>query len=235
MTILVVDDEESIVEVVGEYLRARGLEVRTASDGDQALAIAREGRVEVVISDLRMPVRGGMSLLEGIREAHLPIAAIVMTGFGTVETALQAMKLGAVDYLLKPVRLRDLHAAVGRAREVGRKRLLAARHEDERALFALLLGLGPPVDRSNLGAPLGRVLAWSCGGPVGVDLVDGPSVERLAEGPQLGRRALTVGTGPALRAWLPADLDPETDDQVRRLVERSLRALVEAEAAAPGP
>lgn len=235
MTILVVDDEESIVEVVGEYLRARGLEVRTASDGDQALAIARDGRVEVVISDLRMPVRGGMSLLEGIREAQLPIAAIVMTGFGTVETALQAMKLGAVDYLLKPVRLRDVYQAVARAREVGRRRLLAARHEDERALFALLLGLDGPRDRSNLGAALGRVLAWTCGGPVGLELLDGSAVERLTEGPQLGRRALTVGEGPALRAWLPTDLDPDAAAQVRRLVERSLRALVEAEAAPPPP
>lgn len=235
MTILVVDDEESIVEVVGEYLRARGLEVRTASDGDQALAIARDGRVEVVISDLRMPVRGGMSLLEGIREANLPIAAVVMTGFGTVETALQAMKLGAVDYLLKPVRLRDLHTAVGRAREVGRKRLLAARHEDERALFALLLGLDGPIDRAGLGAALGRVLGWTCGGPVGLEVLDGSTVERIAEGPQLGRRALTVGTEPALRAWLPADLDPEADAQARRLVERSLRALVEAAASAPPP
>lgn len=94
--VLVVDDEEAIVELVGEYLRARGHQVYTCGDGDEALAMVERERLDVVLTDLRLPARGGMSLLEALQQLDRPVAAVVMTGFGTVETAVQADRKSVV-------------------------------------------------------------------------------------------------------------------------------------------
>lgn len=117
VTILVVDDEASILELLGEYLRARGHEVRTATDGLSALALLDTTTPDVVLSDMKMPGMGGLELLAKIRECPEPVATILMTGYGTIDSAIRSMKDGAHDYLLKPFKLREVHAVISRAVE----------------------------------------------------------------------------------------------------------------------
>ncbi len=143
MTILVVDDEASILELLGEYLRARGHRVHTAPDGERALEILAESTPDVVLSDMKMPGMGGLELLARIQERPVPIATILMTGYGTIDSAIRSMKDGAHDYLLKPFKLREVHAAITRAvdrirleRETVRLRQVVALYQGVHALKA---------------------------------------------------------------------------------------------------
>ena len=117
LRMLITDDEEEILELLGEYFKTRGYLVITAYDGQDALDVIRSGQVDLVISDLRMPMMSGLELLDEINALEAPVATILMTGFGDIETSIQAMQKGAYDYLLKPFKLRDVHAAVVRAGE----------------------------------------------------------------------------------------------------------------------
>jgi len=114
-SILVVDDDPPILELLGEYLSTRGHDCKMASNTTQALDLLERERFDVLITDLKMPGGGGLKLLQTIREKDLSIAIIMMTGYGTIESALQVMKHGAHDYLLKPFKLRDVHASMEEA------------------------------------------------------------------------------------------------------------------------
>ncbi len=173
LTVLVVDDEEDILELLGEYLRARGFGLRTAYDGEAALEIVRGGEVDIVLTDMNMPHMGGLELLERIGELSRPVGTIVMTGYGTVDTAITALKAGAYDYLLKPFRLREVHGALVRAsprlaaeRETARMRDLLAFYELAHGLDDLdglprLTGLLASVARAETGAA--EVGVWLIG------------------------------------------------------------------------
>jgi DNA-binding response OmpR family regulator len=113
--VLVVDDEDEILELLEEYLKVRGYQVWTARNGEQALERLSVEAIDVVLTDMKMPSLGGIELLEKVSELPRPMAVVMMTGFGTVETAIQAMKLGAADYILKPFKLRDIHGALTHA------------------------------------------------------------------------------------------------------------------------
>lgn len=106
--VLLVDDEEMFVEMLAERLEARGLEVAKSFDGDQALEQIREKDFDVVILDVLMPGKGGVDVLREIKQLKPLTEVIMLTGHATVETAIQGMKLGAYDYLLKPTETKDL-------------------------------------------------------------------------------------------------------------------------------
>jgi two-component system response regulator AtoC len=120
--LLVVDDDADSCAAVAEALRAEGYEVEVAQDGRAALALAENQMVDAVISDIRMPDLDGLGLLRGLREACPEVSVILMTAFGTVEAALQAIKAGAYDYVSKPLHLEELLLTVRRALE--RRRLV---------------------------------------------------------------------------------------------------------------
>jgi response regulator RpfG family c-di-GMP phosphodiesterase len=112
--ILVVDDERVIRDMLADFLGMEGYVVRTAEDGTAALVELSRNHFDLVISDLKMPKMGGIQLLEEISR-HAPDAiTVIMTGFGTVETAIDAMKRGAYDYVLKPFRLDEVVHVVQR-------------------------------------------------------------------------------------------------------------------------
>ena len=107
--ILVVDDEESLREICREALTETGYEVREAQNGREALEILRKERdIDIVLSDLNMPEMDGMSLIDYIKRHNLDVELVVMTGFGTIETAVEVMKKGALDYIPKPFYLNHL-------------------------------------------------------------------------------------------------------------------------------
>ena len=115
--ILVVDDDSSIRRVMKMQLEEAGYEVALAADGNAARAIIDERCPKLVISDLRMPCANGIDLLRYVREQHLETTVIIITAFGTVETAVEAMKAGAYDYVTKPLDYEALELAVHRAME----------------------------------------------------------------------------------------------------------------------
>ncbi|MCA9580706.1 MAG: sigma-54-dependent Fis family transcriptional regulator [Myxococcales bacterium] len=120
--ILIVDDEANAREALEELLRDEGYTTETAADGNQALALLERFDPDVVLTDLKMPNLDGMGLLERgqVRAPHA--AFVVMTAFGTIDTAVSAIKLGAENYLTKPLDLDALSALVARALEKSRLR-----------------------------------------------------------------------------------------------------------------
>ncbi|MEA2011507.1 MAG: sigma-54 dependent transcriptional regulator [Verrucomicrobiota bacterium] len=113
--ILVVDDEMSIVEVLRTLLTREGYTVVTASDGGEALTHLREEAFDLMISDVRMAPIDGITLLHDAKEIQSHLAVIMMTAYGTVETAVEAMKAGAFDYITKPFKIDELILTVTRA------------------------------------------------------------------------------------------------------------------------
>jgi response regulator RpfG family c-di-GMP phosphodiesterase len=122
-TILVVDDEHVIREILADFLTMEGFNVRTAKDGQAALTELSRARFDLVLSDLKMPNLGGIELLEAISQHTPSVITIIMTGFGTVETAIDAMKRGAYDYIMKPFKMEEVVHTVRRGLE--RKKLQA--------------------------------------------------------------------------------------------------------------
>ncbi len=115
--ILVVDDEKVIRDMLADFLGMEGYVVRTAEDGTSALGELSRGHYDLVISDLKMPRMGGIALLDEIGKTAPDALTVIMTGFGTVETAIDAMKRGAYDYVLKPFKLDEVVHVVQRGIE----------------------------------------------------------------------------------------------------------------------
>jgi DNA-binding NtrC family response regulator len=113
--ILVVDDEISIVEVLKALLTREGYSITTASDGEEALNKLREEKFDLMVSDIRMQPMDGITLLRRARELQEHLAIIMITAYATVETAVEAMKNGAFDYVCKPFKIDELILTVQRA------------------------------------------------------------------------------------------------------------------------
>jgi two-component system response regulator PilR (NtrC family) len=115
--ILVADDEPGVRESLAEILRDAGYSVHTAADGTAALAALDQQEFSVVVTDLRMPGADGLAVLRRAHEVSPQAVVLVMTAHGSVETAVEALRAGAADYLLKPVVFEDLLTKVERAIE----------------------------------------------------------------------------------------------------------------------
>ena len=115
--VLIVDDEKFIRDILADFLGMEGYVVRTAEDGTAALHELSQARYDLIISDLKMPRMGGIELLEQVGQRAPSALTVIMTGFGTVETAIDAMKRGAYDYVLKPFKLDEVVHVVQRGLE----------------------------------------------------------------------------------------------------------------------
>ena len=113
--VLIVDDEKPIRDVIADILKEEGYQVESAADGDEAMEILERHPADILITDLEMPRVRGIELLKRSRNLPSPPITILMTGFGTVETAIEAMKLGAYDYILKPFKLEEFIELVKKA------------------------------------------------------------------------------------------------------------------------
>ncbi|MEK7771117.1 MAG: sigma-54 dependent transcriptional regulator [candidate division NC10 bacterium] len=119
--VLVVDDEKSMRELLAITLERQGYEVSVAEDGEVAIEAVRRDGFDVIITDLRMPNADGLQVLRAAKEHTPETVVIVITAVGSTETAVEAMKLGAYDYITKPFKLDEIHLIIRRALE--RKRL----------------------------------------------------------------------------------------------------------------
>ena len=122
-SILVIDDKENVRKMLSKTLETEGYEVETAEDGAVGWEKAKEKRYDLVLTDLKLPKMDGLEVLAKVKESDPEIAVIVMTAYGTIETAVQAMKEGAFDYLAKPFDPDHLNVLIKRALE--NRRLLA--------------------------------------------------------------------------------------------------------------
>lgn len=147
-SVLVVDDERTLARSIKAYLSESGYDAEVAGDAEHALDLLPTVRPDVVFADLRLPGMSGITLMQRIHEFDKAIPVIIMTAFGTIEGAVEAVKLGAFDYLKKPVDLEELKLLADRARETSllkhelsyhRKRAAADLH------FAQLVGESAPM------------------------------------------------------------------------------------------
>jgi two-component system, NtrC family, response regulator AtoC len=121
-TILVVDDERTLARVVKVFLTEAGYETEVAGDAESALEMLERLKPDVVFTDVRLPGMTGIELLQKVRAFDPTISVVVMTAFGSIEGAVEAVKLGAFDYIKKPVDLDELKLLADRARENSRLR-----------------------------------------------------------------------------------------------------------------
>ncbi|MFC1693459.1 sigma-54-dependent transcriptional regulator [Candidatus Latescibacterota bacterium] len=115
--ILIVDDEDIQREMLGGYLEKKGYDVQLASSGSMALDIINASTVDIMITDQKMPEMSGIELAAKVREEHPNISVLIMTAFGSVDDAVQAMKKGVEDYLTKPINLEELELILYRVLE----------------------------------------------------------------------------------------------------------------------
>ena len=121
MKVLVVDDESAQREMLAGYLKKKNYDAETAKNGTSALEIYKSFFAPLAVIDLKMPDMSGLELLQKLREINPFIEVIVLTAYGTVETAVMAMQLGAFGYLTKPVNLEELSLNLSRAAEKNRQ------------------------------------------------------------------------------------------------------------------
>ena len=148
--VLVVEDDPPVRHACAEIAASLGHIVETADSLPSARAALRRNPVDILLLDLKLPGGGGLTLLEEIRETHPRIASVVMTAFASVNSAVEAMRTGAGDYLAKPFTLEDLTKVLGRAAErrhaADESRLLHERLSAGRAA-GVLVGQSPAMDK----------------------------------------------------------------------------------------
>ena len=137
--ILLVDDEEQFLKVLSERLEVRGLKVNSVTSGEDALARVEEQNFDVIVVDLAMPGIDGIETLRRLKEKDPDSEIIMLTGHGTVHSGIEAMKLGAEDFLEKPVDIGELLERIGEAKD---KRLLVLEKKSQDAIKKILTSKG---------------------------------------------------------------------------------------------
>lgn len=107
-SILIIDDEESQRNILRGYLEKKGYKIYSASSGTEGIELIRKNMIDIVLSDYKMPDKTGLEVLEEVKNINPEISFIILTAYGTVENAVKAMRLGAFDYISKPVDLDEL-------------------------------------------------------------------------------------------------------------------------------
>ena len=137
--LLIVDDDDEFRQTLVRRFMRHGFQVQNAADGEEAMSLAQRRDFDVAVFDIMMPGISGLELLERFKKIHSDCEIIMLTGQGTIETAVEAMKLGAYDYLTKPFPMKDLESLIGKAYE--RRQLMK-----ENRQLKLLLRRNEPAD-----------------------------------------------------------------------------------------
>ncbi len=149
-TILIVDDEDTTRNLCRDVVADAGLRTRTASTTEQALEILDQYPIDLAITDLRVPQMGGLELLKRIRETYPQTAVIVLTQYGTIESAVEATRMGAVDYVTKPFHVPELRNKIDRvirSLEIDQENRVLREQLRTRPGFGGLLGVSPKMQR----------------------------------------------------------------------------------------
>ena len=136
--ILVVDDEPSIRTVLSAHLRRFGFEVQTANDGSAAIAALQESLFHLVVSDIKMPVVDGMALLNWASTNQPGLPIILITAHGTVDSAVEAIKQGAFDYVTKPFDQDELQGVITKALATESRNARRIKASDSAGRYAII-------------------------------------------------------------------------------------------------
>jgi nitrogen regulation protein NR(I) len=148
--ILVIDDDDIVRDVLRTYITGIGFEVILASNGREGLRIAKEDSFDLIITDIMMPEIGGIEVLKELSLMNNTTPVLVITAYGTVQNAVEAMKLGAFDYITKPFNLEELGIVINRAIGISRlqrENLLLKRELKKKYQFEGLIGDSPAMQR----------------------------------------------------------------------------------------
>jgi DNA-binding NtrC family response regulator len=192
--ILVIDDDAGVRESMARMLRSAGYTVLVAASGEEGFDLARGDAFDVILSDMRMPGLSGLDILKKLRDVNVDACFIVMTGFGTVDTAVEAMKLGAVDFVQKPFFRDELLMRVRAATD--RRQL--ARHVT--LLQRQLPASTPPeglIGRSDAMTKVKEVIRRAAAAP-GTVLITGET----GTGKELAARAVHAGSPRASKPFV---------------------------------
>jgi len=149
-TVLIVDDEAATRDLCSDVVRESGLRVRVSATTEQALEILEQSPVEIVITDLQVPQLGGIEFLKHLRENQPQIAVMVLTQYGTIETAVEATRLGAMDYITKPFHVDELRSKIERivhAIELDQENRVLREQLRTRPGFGGLIGVSTKMQR----------------------------------------------------------------------------------------
>jgi two-component system response regulator HydG len=149
-TVLIVDDENTTRDLCRDIVRESGFGTRTASTTEQALEILEQYPVDIVIADLKVPEIGGLELLKRIGETHSQTPVMVLTEFGTIESAVEATRMGAADYVTKPLHIPELRSKLDRmvrSLELDQENRRLREQLRTRPGFGGLIGLSPKMQR----------------------------------------------------------------------------------------
>jgi DNA-binding NtrC family response regulator len=135
--VLLVDDEQEFLNALGERMRLRDMDVSTTTSAKEALRKIEEESYDAIILDLKMPEIGGLEVLKAIKARHPELQIILLTGHGTVQAGVEAMKLGAVDFLEKPA---DLEALTKKIHEAKAQKMLVVEKKIEEKVKAIIEG-----------------------------------------------------------------------------------------------
>ena len=137
--VLLVDDEKDFLETLSSRLELRGLKVSAVTSGEQAVSEAQQQEYDVIVVDLSMPGIDGLETLKRIKADNPDAEIIMLTGHGSVQSGVEAMKLGAGDFLQKPVELSELMVKIGEAKD---KRMLVLQKKSQEELRKILQSKG---------------------------------------------------------------------------------------------
>ncbi len=127
--VLLVDDEKDFLDVLGERMKIRGMDVSTAASAKDALKITEKQSFDAIVLDLMMPEMDGLELLQTIKAKNPELQVILLTGHGSIEKGVEAMRLGAMDFIEKPADLESLTEKIKKAQ--ARKMILVERKAEE--------------------------------------------------------------------------------------------------------
>ena len=201
--ILVIDDDAAARDSVSRMLRSAGQTVHEAASGEEGVAAAKGGAFDVILSDLQMPGLSGLDVLQRLRDVHVDSVFIIMTGFGTVESAVEAMRLGAVDFIQKPF-FRDellmrVRAAADR-RQLARQVGLLQKQIRPAGTLESLVGSSEPIARV-------KDLARRASAASGTVLITGET----GTGKELVARAIHTGSARAKGPFVPLNCAAVTE------------------------
>lgn len=135
--VLLIDDEVEFLENLSERMRVRGMDVSTAQTTDNAINAVEEAEYDAIVLDLQMPGMNGIEMLKVIKERHPDMQVILLTGQATLEAGIEAMKLGAMDFMEKPA---DINSLTEKIRKAQAKKMLLVEKKAESRVKDILAG-----------------------------------------------------------------------------------------------
>src|SRR6202049_3737758 len=150
MNLLVVDDEQYVRQLCADVAVQSGMKVTTVSTAEEAISILENSAVDILMTDLKLPKSSGLDLLQRVHDQHREVAVIVLTQYGTIDSAVAAMRLGALDYVTKPFRVEELRSRLERAAhavELQQENRLLREQLRTRPGFGGLIGVSSKMQR----------------------------------------------------------------------------------------